>query len=205
MHTAMKQDPVPARPGGVGDAGAGEAGPTLPDVVIRFPATSAIGAMGFGALFFCLGLWIASVNHHRNLGVGLSLSLASVAAVVGANYWRRHLHVVARLTARQLVLRRDGAVDWGDIAEIKANTIHTYYRGAARQSDFVCIRLKSGPAPKGKLDRFFRNARRAVSGYDIIVGASELSCTAEWFVAECRKRMAAAGAAGVAPDGRVAA
>jgi hypothetical protein len=60
---------------------------------------------------------------------------------------------------------------------------------------------ESPPPPKDRLDAFFRKARRAVSGYDIILGASELSCTAEWFVAECRRRMAAAGdIAGRVPD-----
>jgi len=78
-------------------------------------------------------------------------------------------------------------------------------RGTPTRSDFVCIKLKSPPAPGGRLDAFLRNAKRKISGYDIIVGGSELSCTAEWFVAECRQRMAAAGAQSPAPAGRAAA
>jgi hypothetical protein len=61
------------------------------------------------------------------------------------------------------------------------------------RSDFVCIRLKSRPAQKGRLHGFFQRVKHAVTGYDIIVPESELSCGAEQFVAECRKRMAACG------------
>jgi hypothetical protein len=155
--------------------------------------------MAFGCVFFLLGLVFALLNHHRNLRSGLLLSTAALAAVIAANWWRGHLHVVARLTARQLVLRRDGAVDWDAIAHVQVNTIQSSYRGSPTRSEFICIKRKSPPAPKGKLDGFLRKAKRAISGYDIIVPGSELSCTADWFVAECRKRMAAAGAS--AADG----
>ena len=178
---------------------AGSLGHDLPVLEVRFPATYAWLAMAFGCVFFLLGLVFALLNHQRHLGFGLLLSTASLAAVIAANYWRGHLHVVARLTPKQLVLRRDGAVDWETIDHIETKTIHSAYRGAATRSEFVCIKLKSRPAPKNRLDGFFRNARHAVTGYDIIVGVSELSCTADWFVAECRKRIAAAGGAVAAP------
>ena len=155
--------------------------------------------MAFGGVFFLLGLFFALLNHHRHLGPGLLLSTAALAAVIAANYWRGHLHVVARLTPRQLVLRRDGAVDWESVDHIETKTIRAAYRGTRSESEFICIRLRSRPAPKNRLDGFFRKARHAVTGYDIIVPVSELSCTADWFVAECRKRMAAAGGSVAAP------
>jgi hypothetical protein len=186
-YTLPAAAPAPAAP----------AGRDLPVLEVRFPATYAWGAMAFGCVFFLLGLVFALLNHHRNPGPGLLISTAALVAVIGANYWRGHLHVVVRLTPRQLVLRREGAVDWDAIAHVQANTIDSSYRGTATRSQFVCIKLKSPPAPKGRLDGFLRNAKRAISGYDIIVPGSELSCTADWFVAECRKRMAAAGASGL--------
>jgi hypothetical protein len=53
--------------------------------------------------------------------------------------------------------------------------------------------LKNRPPAKNGWDAFFNKARHAISGFDIFLGESELSCTAEWFVEECRKRMAAVG------------
>jgi hypothetical protein len=150
--------------------------------------------MGIGAVFFLLGLFIILLNPHRNLGPGLLIAAASVAAIVGANYWRQHLHVVAQLTPQQLILRREGAVNWTDIAAIEIKEIHSR-RATPTESRFACIRLKSRPAAKGRLDGFMQKVKHAVTGYDIIVPASELSCDADWFVAECHKRMAAAGAA----------
>jgi hypothetical protein len=195
----MLQDTSAARAAGEGGPGA-----DLPVVVLRFPARYAWLAMGFGAAFFLLGLWVALLASHGSVGAGVLISAASLAAVAGAEYWRRHLHVVAELTPRQLVLRRDGAVNWADVAAVEVHTVRASYRGTPTRSDFVCIRLKSPPAAKGKLDGFMRKARRAVSGYDIILGGAELSCTAEWFAAECRRRIAAAGASSAAP-GRAAA
>jgi hypothetical protein len=164
----------------------------LNTVEVRFPATYAWMAIGFGAIFFLLGLLIALVNHHRNLGVGVLLVVLSLAAVVGANYWRKHLHVVAQLTPQQLILRRDGAVNWEEIAAIEKNEIHASYHGARGKSDFVCIKLKTKRAPKGGLQGFLLKAKEAMTGYDIIVPMSEFACGTDWFVAECQKRMATA-------------
>jgi hypothetical protein len=181
-HNAPAPDARPAY--------SGQSEEDFPVVVVRFPALYAWMAIGFAGLFFLLGLVFAVLNR-RNPVPGLSISAISVAAVLGANYWRLHLHVVAQLSPRQLVLRRDGAVNWGDIAELELKTIRASYRATPSESQFICIKLRSRPAPRGALDGFLRNAKRAISGYDIIVPASELSCGADWFVAECRKRMAA--------------
>jgi len=170
-----------------------EPGVALPEIAVRFPATYAWGVIGFGGVFFLLGLTFALLNR-RNLGFSMFLSTTSLAAIGGATYWLRHLHVVARLTARQLILRRDGAFNWDEIVLIKSVEIRASYRGSPTRSRFVCVALKNRPAAKGRLDAFMRKAKHAISGYDIILGESELSCTADWLVAECPKRIAAAGA-----------
>src|SRR4051794_16097966 len=94
-------------------------------IVVRFPATYAWLAMGFATVFFLLGLFIILLNPHRNLRPGLVISAAALAAGIAANNWRHHLHVVARLTPQQLILRRDGAVNWTDIAAIDVKEIHS--------------------------------------------------------------------------------
>ena len=175
-------------------AGAGATDKALPVIVIRFPPTYAWLAMGIGGVFFVLGLLIALVFPHGKVGVGAVLCALSLVGVIGANYWRLHLHVVARLTPRQLILRRGGAVDWSDIAEIERKEIRSSYRGVSNRSEFVCIRLTSRPAATGRLDGILKKVKHGVTGYDIIVPGSELSCGAAWFVAECHKRMAAARA-----------
>jgi hypothetical protein len=172
-------------------AGATEAA-ALPDVVVRFPAMYAWGVIGFGGVFFLLGLCFALLNR-RNLGLGVFLSTTSLAAMAGATYWLRHLHVVARLTPRQLILWRDGSVNWDEIVAIKSVEIRASYRGTPTRSRFVCVALKNRPAPKNRLDAFMRKAKHGITGYDIILGKSEMSCSADWLVAECQKRMAAAG------------
>jgi len=194
LDTATIND-APATPPGADAAPTADA--ALPVIVIRFPATYAWLAIGFGGLFFLLGILFALLQPHRNLAFGAFLSTVSLAAAIGANYWRQHLLVVAQLTPRQLILRRDGTVNWSDIAAIEKKEIHSSYRGTAGTSQFARIRLKSRPAPKGRLHGFLQKAKHAVTGYDIIVPASELSCTADWFVAECHKRMAAASARSV--------
>ena len=167
----------------------------LPVIDVRFPQTYTWMAIGFSAIFFVLGLVFALVDR-RNLGVSVLISTASLAALAGATYWLQHLHVVARLTPEQLILRRDGALNWGDIAAIQTVEIRSSYRGTPTTSHFICIRLRNRPAPKGGLQGFMLRAKHAITGYDIIVPGNELSCPADWFVAECHKRMAAAGAPG---------
>jgi len=164
----------------------------LPSIEIRFTGVYAWMAVGFGVLCFALGLFLALIHHHRDLRFGLAVCLISLAAAIGGNYWRKHLHVVAQLTPRQLILRRDGALNWNDIASIDNKQIHASYRGAHGQSEWVCIKLKNKPVASTGVQSFFLKAKRAITGYDIIVPANEMSCTADWFITECRKRIAAA-------------
>jgi len=170
-------------------------GAALPVIEVRFPPTYAWLAIGISAVFFLLGLVFAFVDR-RNLGVSALISTASLAAMAGAAYWLQHLHVVARLTPSQLVLRRDGPVNWADVAAIKYVEIRSSYRGTPTRAELICIKLKNRPARKGGLEGFMLRAKHAITGYDIIVPGNELSCSAEWFVAECHKRVAAAGASG---------
>jgi len=167
----------------------------LPVIDIRLTAVYAWLMIGFGCLCFLLGLVLAMLHHGRDLRFGLVLSGISLATALGGNYWRKHLHIVAQLTPQQLILRRDGAVNWGEIAAIDHKQIHAFNHGVRHESRFVCIKLKTRPPAKNGMHAFFLKAKQAISGYDIILGESELSCTAEWFIDECRKRMAAAGPA----------
>jgi len=109
-----------------------------PNLEIRFTPVYAWMTIGFGVVFFLLGFFIALLGHHRNLGFGVVICLISVPAVIGANYWRKHLHVVAQMTPGQLVLRRDGSIDWDNIAAIENKEIRSSYHGA-RGALGVCL------------------------------------------------------------------
>jgi hypothetical protein len=167
-----------------------------PIIEIRFSPLYAWLLVGFGVVFFLLGLWIASpLIARQNVGFGLFLAVLAVAAIVGGNYWRHHLHVVARLTPRQLFLRRAGTVSWTEIAAIEKREVRARYKGAAHGSEYICIKLKTGrPVQKG-LEGFMLKLKADVTGYDIIIPGYELSRPADWFIAECQKRMSASGTA----------
>jgi hypothetical protein len=88
-------------------------------------------------------------------------------------------------------------VNWSDIAEIEKKTIHLRHKGVPHESVYICIKLKTPRKAPDKLQGFLDKVKKAAfGGYDIVVPESELSCSADWFIAECRKRMlAVAGAA----------
>jgi hypothetical protein len=163
----------------------------LPTIEVRFSATYAWLLIGFGVIFFLLSFLVGT----QNRGLGLFIAVASLAAIVGGSYWRQHLHVVARLTPRQLVLKRGGTVNWADIALIERKRLHLRYRGTMQQSDFVCIKLSAPRPARDGVAGWLDSVKTAALGYDIVVPASELSCTADWFVDACRKRMAAVSGA----------
>jgi hypothetical protein len=165
--------------------------PALPTIEIRFTATIAWLLIGFGAIFFVLALAIG----HRSQGLGLFIAFASMAGMVGGNYWRQHLPVVARMTPRVLDLRGRGTFKWSDIAEIEKKSLSGFYRGMRQQSDWVCIKLHARPKAPDKYTGLFNSVKFAALGYDVVLGESELSCTADWFIAECRNRMANVAAA----------
>jgi hypothetical protein len=78
--------------------------PLLPILEVRFTASYAWILMGAGGIFFFLSFMIGK----QNPGLGIFIAILSVAGVFGGNYWRHHLHVVARMTSRQLILQRAG-------------------------------------------------------------------------------------------------
>lgn len=150
----------------------------LPTIEIRFPATYAWIAMVFGAVFFFTGFLVAG----QNTALGLFISALALAAIIGGYYWRQHLHVVARLTPRQLILRRGGKVEWTEIEVIDKKTLRPTIKGVRHRADYACIKLtKRRPSEPG-LAGF-------LGGYDIIVPHHDLSCTVDWFIAECNKRI----------------
>jgi hypothetical protein len=167
--------------------------PLLPVLEIRFTAAYAWILIGSGAIFFLLAFLVGS----KNAGLGVFIAILSVGGIFGGNYWRHHLHVVARMTPRQLVLQRGGTVSWADIAAIEKKTIRLPYKGVSQESAYVCIKLKTPRKAPDKVQDFLDKVKKAaLGGYDIVVPDSELSCSADWFIAECKKRMVAvAGAA----------
>jgi hypothetical protein len=161
--------------------------PLLPTIEIRFSPIYAWLLIGFGVIFFLLAFLVG----RQNVGLAIFIAVASLGGVFGGNYWRRHLHVVARMTPRQLILQRGGTVNWTDIVAIERKRLTIRYRGS-HESDYVCIKLAAGRPVRDGLEGWLDKAKTAVLGYDIVVPGSELSCTADWFVEECKKRMAAA-------------
>ena len=174
-------------------AARGSAPTALPVLEIRFSAMYAWLLIAFGAIFFLLAFLVGS----KNGGLGILIAILSVGGMIGGNYWRHHLHVVARLTPRQLILRRGGTMSWADIAAIEKKTIRVPYKGVSQESSYVCIKLKTPRKATDKLQGFLDKLKKTVlGGYDIVVPDSELSCSADSFIAECKKRMVAlAGAA----------
>lgn len=174
-----------------------------PDIELRMSPMYAWIGIVFGVIFFILGLFIASpAAKGRNVGLGLFITLASAAGVYGANYWRQHLPLVARLTARQLVLQRSTrvAIDWTNIAEIEKKSVTVRMHGALKTAELVLIRFKSPVSLTQKTDVISRlnqvlmNAVKdsVLGGYDVVVNPQEeFMRTADWFLGECRKRISA--------------
>src|SRR5262249_40584021 len=141
------------------------------------------------ALFFVLALVLGK----KSPPLGIFIAITSLASMIGGNYWRQHLHVVARMTPRHLILgKQRGTVAWTEIAQLEKKVVNIYYRGA-HQSEFVCIKLNVKPIVRdgvyGVLDKI---KSQVLGGYDIVVPGSDLGCTVDWFVEECHKRMAPA-------------
>jgi hypothetical protein len=165
----------------------------------------------FGGIFFLLGLMIASpFGRDQNVALGILICVASAAAVVGGNYWRHHLPVMVRMTPRQLVLSRNWprhvAVDWDEIVEIEKKTITLARHGVRHTSELVCIKLKKPLPVNDALNQSFPAYKRfnevlmkgikdnLLGGYDLSINPQdEFLRSADWFIAECKKRMTAAG------------
>src|SRR5689334_21360031 len=116
--------------------------PRTPDLIVRFPVGYAWLLMGIGAAFALLGVAImVTTTVPGGRGMGEFIVLCGIAAVVGGNWWRHHPHEVARLTPRQLVLRREGIVKWEEISAIDKKEFTVRYRGTPTKNEFACIKL----------------------------------------------------------------
>jgi hypothetical protein len=159
-----------------------------PDLEIRFSPLYAWLIMGFGLLFFFIGLLFVSPSARgRNVGLGLFICAASIAAVVGGNYWRHHLPIMVRMTPRQLFLPRGVTVEWAEITAIEKKTIPL----RRQSSEWICIKLKNKLPARNFSEKFgLRLKSLLTGGYDIVISPQqELMRDADWFIAECKKRM----------------
>jgi len=161
---------------------------TLPTIEIRFSPIYAWLLIVAGVIFFFLAVFLIG---GQNRPLSLFIVVLSIAAIGGGNYWRQHLHVVARMTSRVLVLQRDGTVPWADIVEIEKKTLRVPVKGVRHESEYICIKLRVPRPAKAGAQGMFDQIKAAVTGYDIIVPQQELSCGSDYFIDECRKRMAA--------------
>lgn len=168
--------------------------PALPDIELRFSPMYAWLLMGFGALFCLMGLYLAfGLPQMRGLVGGLLLSAASVGAIFGGDYWRKHLPVVVRMTEKQLVISRGLVADWTEIASIEKKSLGISRYGARNNTEWVCFKLKKNRVAKDARQESFNKFRSALFGSDFVFSPQqEVMEDADWFMAECRKRMDAA-------------
>ena len=181
----------------------------LPDIELRLSPLYAWLLIGFGAIFLLLGVLIASpIARGQNVGLGFFISLASIGAIVGGNYWRRHLPVMVRMTSHQLSLPkmwpRRVVVPWSEITEIEKKTVTFFRRGMRQTSDLVFIKLKNPLTSNDQLSRSWPAYKRfndmlmngvknnLLGGHDLFLNPQdEFLRDADWFIAECKKRMEA--------------
>ena len=178
-----------------------------PDLEIRLSPLYAWMLIVFGAIFFLLGLMTAApIGKTRNVSLGLLISLTSAVAIVGGNYWRHHLPIMVRMTPRELILSRSWprttVIAWANIAELDKKSINLTRHGVRHSSELVLIKLKSplptgdrlgtsSPAYKRLNEMLLKGIKNnLLGGYDLWVNPmDEFSRSADWFIAECRKRM----------------
>ena len=202
MTTAMHSEVNTTRHAGT----ARKTSTALPNIELRLSPLYPWLLIGFGALFFVLGLLFASpLAKGRNIGVGILLCVVSAGAIVGGNYWRHHLPVMVQMTARELFLvrwPRRLSIKWTEIVEIDKKSLTLMRHGVRHNSEWVCIKLKnplpsndplsqSSPTYKRFNEALMRGIKdNLLSGYDLFINPQdEFLRTADWFIAECRKRM----------------
>jgi len=186
---------APGRPAGL-----------MQDVELRLSALYAWIVIGTGLTFFLLSLLIL-LSRHRHIGIGILLSLLSIATVIGGNYWRQHMPVMVRMSRRYLSLPgmwpRKLVIDWSDIEAIDKKAVKAFVHGVLRESEFVCIKLRKTPASNDPLsqawpaykrlnDALQKGVKGLLGGYDVFLNPQQdYMCDTDWFIAECRKRMPA--------------
>jgi hypothetical protein len=179
---------------------------TIPNVELRLNPMYAWIAIGAGAAFLLLGSFIlAAPSKSLGRGPGTLIALISIAAIIGGNYFRHHLPVMARMTKRQLSLPgtwpRRLVIDWTNIAAIDKKTVMLFRHGVRQEAELVCIKLKNPPAATDPLSQAYPAYKRfnealqkgvkvLVGGYDVVINPLDnFMRTADWFIAECKKRM----------------
>jgi len=178
-----------------------------PDIELRLSPLYPWLLIGFGGVALLLGILIASAGARgHNAGLGVFICLASIAAIVGGNHWRKHLPVMVRMTSRELSLPkmwpRRVVVPWTEIAVIEKKTLTGFRHGVRQTSEHVCIKLKnplpsndqlsaSWPAYKRFNDALMNGVKNnLLGGYDLFLNPQdEFLRNADWFIAECKKRM----------------
>jgi hypothetical protein len=181
----------------------------LPDIELRLSPLYAWLLIGFGGVCLFLGILVASpAAKGHNTGLGVLICLASMGAIGGGNYWRKHLPIMVRMTSRELSLPkmwpRRVIVPWSEIAVIEKKTLTGFRRGVRQISEHVCIKLKnplpsndrlseSWPAYKRLNDALMNGVKNnLLGGYDLFLNPQdEFLRDADWFIAECKKRMEA--------------
>ena len=192
----------------------------MPEIELRLSPLYALGLIVFGAMMFFVGLlFLSTQSRGRNVGLGIFICAASAATMIGSNYWRHHLPVMVRMTSRQLLIPgqwpRRVVVDWNNIADIQKKSLAISRYGVRNQSEFVLIKLKKPlevddplsqafPAYKRFNQAFVKGISHAIlGGYDLVINPLDFFRTADWFIAECKKRMTDASAirlsSGVSP------
>lgn len=180
---------------------------SLPDIELRLSSLYAWLLMGFGVIFFFLGLLFASPTaKHPNIGLGILICAISAAAIIGGNYWRHHLPVMAAIRRRGLyrssVQGRPMLIEWSNIAEIQKKSIALMRHGVTQNSELVFIKLKKPISANDALSKNFPAYKRfqdallkgikdnLLGGYDFYINPQdEFLRSADWFIAECKKRM----------------
>ena len=180
----------------------------LPDVELRLSALYAWILIGSGVVFFVLSLlFLAPQSKGRNVGLGFFLCVVSSAAVLGGNYWRHHMPVMVRMSRRYLSLPgmwpRKLVMNWSDIEAIDKKTVRVFVHGVLQNAEYVCIKLKKTPASNDPLSQAWpaykrlnealqKGVKGLLGGYDVFLNPlQDYMRDADWFIAECRKRMPA--------------
>jgi len=180
-----------------------------PDIELRLSPLYAWLMIGFGGVSLLLGILIvSSVAKGHNTGLGVLICLASISAIGGGNYWRKHLPVMVRMTPRELSLPkmwpRRVIVPWSEIAVIEKKTLTGSRHGVRQTSEHVCIKLKTPLPSNDRLSESWPGYKRfndalmsgvknnLLGGYDLFLNPQdEFLRDADWFILECKKRMEA--------------
>ena len=161
--------------------------PPADDIEIQFNPLYAWLLVGFGCVFFFLGLFIMTPwAVAGSVAVGLLICLASVCGFAGGLFWLKRLPVILRFTREELQLPGSAPVRWDDVETVDVQTI----RIDGHPVNYACIKLKTKRNADRTMRRMFEAARNAILGdYDVVLDEQKYARPAEWIAAECRRRL----------------